>query len=373
VSGATTPPRDGFGALAPALDALLCDGVLADHTTLHLPANVPPWTPTPIRVDPGDAFSWLADGRVVISPELDLSGGPRFHLWGRIAPGGAIFNAPGDTGSFVAERGGRLELAIYHGEWKTPAGELATPADAYATLRGGIDVCVLRWRRVPGTDPRAAALAGLNALARLAPAEALVAAALHALEQPAAPPPGWRHLWFLGESAIFREARDDAGRPAIRLEMSADLAILHKPADFPVEPDSTVTWRWKVDALPARVAEDTFPTHDYLSLAVAFDDGRDLSWYWSAALPERRHFACPIPTWTARETHLVVRSGAAGLGAWQEEERSLFGDCLRVYGAAPKRVVGVWLIAVSTFRRGRGAATFSDVRLRSARGALQVL
>jgi hypothetical protein len=44
------------------------------------------------------------------------------------------------------------------------------------------------------------------------------------------------------------------------------------------------------------VAEDTLPTHDYLSVAVEFENGQDLSYFWSAALPPESNFRCPIPT-----------------------------------------------------------------------------
>ena len=37
----------------------------------------------------------------------------------------------------------------------------------------------------------------------------------------------------------------------------------------------------------ATVREDAFATHDYASIALEFEDGRDLTWYWSAALRAR--------------------------------------------------------------------------------------
>jgi hypothetical protein len=89
--------------------------------------------------------------------------------------------------------------------------------------------------------------------------------------------------------------------------------------------------------LPSAVAEDTFPTHDYLSVAVEFDNGQYITYFWSSELPLETTFRCPIPTWTARETHLVVRSGLDEHGKWLSEERDLFkqyaerigGQCLK--------------------------------------------
>jgi len=73
------------------------------------------------------------------------------------------------------------------------------------------------------------------------------------------------------------------------------------------------------------------------------------TWYWSAALPIGTHYACPLPTWAARETHWVVRSGADGLGRWHDERRIVADDYRAAVGAVPTRIVAVWLIAVSIF------------------------
>ncbi|HBZ70897.1 MAG TPA: hypothetical protein DEP35_14640, partial [Deltaproteobacteria bacterium] len=224
------------------------------------------------------------------------------------------------------------------------------------------------WRR-PGLD---AARAGLGRLAALVRDEPLLAAELARLESPVRDPAGWRHLWFLGQSRIFESVRAD-GRDAIRIAMRDDLAILQKAAPFALVPGTRLTWEWKIDSLPAQVAEDTLPTHDYISLAVEFENGKDLSYFWSCALPVGHAFACPIPTWTARETHFVLRSGGEGLGRWVRESRDLYADCVGIYGSPPARIVAIWLIAVSSFRRGRGDALVADITLEAAGERLVVL
>jgi hypothetical protein len=227
-----------------------------------------------------------------------------------------------------------------------------------------IDVVVLRWK--------SAALDGLEALAPTAPDDALIAGELDRLRSPVRTPEGWHPLWFLGDTEIFREAESN-GRRAIDVDAQADVGILQTRVDMPLGVETTVSWRWRVDSLPATGAEDSLVTHDYVSLALEFDDGRDLTWYWSAGLPVGSHYACPLPTWATRETHVVVRTGRDGLGQWFDETRPIAPDYRSAIGEPPARIVGVWLIAVSLFRRGRARATFSDIRLSDGARVLQVL
>jgi hypothetical protein len=334
------------------------DRMIAEAIVVHLPANVPPWTDTGLRVAKGDEVTILAEGHVIVSAEMGLTGRPRYALWSRIGGRGPIWTGTRDTQSFRCDRDGNLELAIYNGEWKTPDGVHATPVEAYAGLTGGIDVLILHWR--------CDAQVGLEAMQRAAPGEPLVEAELARAASPAVRPAGWSYLWFLGQSETFRALRPRDGRPCIACTTDDDVAILRRPVSLPLAADTEISWRWRVSALPSSRAEDSLLCHDYLSVAVEFDNGRDLSFYWSAGLPVEHYFDCPIPQWNPRETHLVVRSGQDGLGLWQNERRNVFRDCARAMGEPPARIVAVWLIAVSLFQHGRGEAEFEDIVLTSA-------
>ncbi|HXX49008.1 MAG TPA: DUF3047 domain-containing protein [Myxococcota bacterium] len=347
------------GALPPELRAR----TIAEARVVRMPADVPPWTDTGVRLAQGDEVSVLAEGRIVASEAANLVFRPRYALWTRVGGRGPIWTGTRDTQSFRADRGGALELSILSGEWRTPDGQLATPVDAYAAQRGAIEALVIRWR--------GEAQAGLEALRLVAPDEPLFAAELARSAAPAVRPAGWSYLWFLGQSETFR-ARRAGGRPTIECRSEDDVAILRRPVDFPLEPDTELRWRWRVDQLPSRQPEDTLLCHDYLSVALEFENGRDLSWLWSAGLAPETHFACPIPQWTPRETHFVVRSGPAGLGEWQSERRSVQADYRRAIGEPPRRVVAAWLIATSVFQHGTGLAEFAEIALSGGGRVLEV-
>ncbi|MBW2280603.1 MAG: DUF3047 domain-containing protein [Deltaproteobacteria bacterium] len=326
---------------------------VAELSCFRLPADVPPWTDTALALRPGEAVTLLAWGEVEWAPGSGLREGPGQHLWARVGKG-EIFNLPRASVTHRAEDGGTLQLAIYQGEWADRQGGLVTGTEAYALQQGEIEVAVLRWRGDP--------LEGLDALCAAAPDDAALADERRRLRSPVTPPAGWEYLWFLGEREIFWP---EDGR--LRVSCDAEVGILQTRAEIALDERTRLDWRWCVQELPSAVAEDSVPTHDYVSIAVEFENGLDLTYYWSAALEPETCFGCPLPTWAARETHLVVRSGQAGLGEWHAESRGLLEDYRRAIGGTtgkpPERVVGVWLIAVSLFQRGRARADFSDIAL----------
>ena len=93
-----------------------------------------------------------------------------------------------------------------------------------------------------------------------------------------------------------------------------------------------------MDRLPARRAEDP-PDARLHVIAVEFDDGRDLSYHWSVALPKETTYRCPLPHWREREWHLLVRSGSAGLGEWHDEQPTLGSYRAEAIGGATPREV----------------------------------
>jgi hypothetical protein len=332
---------------------------------LTLPAWQPPWQTTGIHVRKGQSYSVFARGVVQWAPGLpELHGGPRFHLWARVAPGGSIRNLREDTDTFVADVDGDIELGLYMGVWRDALGTLATGPAPYARLEGGLDAVVIAWRDAPS--------AGLAALDVALRSPLLAAEAAHLARQPPAVA-GWRHLLETGETHLFTPGRTPDGGPSIRIDGHDDQGILCRELEFPLTPETRLSWAWRLEAHPSRVREDSVRAHDYISIATEFDNGRDLTWFWSTSLPPGHHFACPVKAWSHRETHLVVRSGSAGLGQWQREERAVRADVERSMGPPPGRIVRVWLIAVASFQHGSLRAEFSDIRLSNGPQSAQVL
>ena len=337
-------------------------GAVREHRVVRVPANRPPWTSTGIKLGPGDRISLFCFGRAWIEANPSAWVGANFGLWIRTSAQGPIFRACRRSLTFTVEAPGELQMAnVFPGAWADRTGALASPARIYDRVAGGFQVLVILWQ----VDPQA----GLMRLgAGGIPAAKEFAAELEALRNPIRTPPGWKHLWEVGDAEAF-EATEDG---AIRCEIADDAAIVQKAASAPLTPATRLRWSWKVDRLPSEHAEDSVANHDYVSLAVEFDNGQDLTYLWSAALEPEFSYRCPISSWRNRETHLVIRSGGGELGRWIDEERQIWRDYQRAVGTPPGRIVALWLIAVSIFQHGVARAEYRNIELRCGSEVLRV-
>ena len=353
-SGERPLSADAFRARVERVVAALGERVLRCDF-VAVPARQDPWLASGVRLEAGQRVTLLAEGRVYLSRLFDVGFGPGIGLWFRVGDG-ALAKVAGSAATLAVERAGMLFFT------SKPPGEFADRSGSFESepvrseLGGGFTVAVIQWRADAAEALAAAAQADV----------ALFAPALRRLREPLVPPPGWQYLWRLGPSEVFTTDHADG---SLCCDARADASILQFPVRRLLTRASRLSWSWCVEQLPSRLPEHIQPTHDYLSLAVEFDDGRDLTYLWSAALPKDTIFQCPLPWWDQRETHWVVRSGTQELGRWQGESRSLLADCEQALGAAPPReVVALWLIAVSVFQGGVGRCRYRAIALEDGDG-----
>jgi hypothetical protein len=333
-----------------ALRDLLAE-VGADARLVDVPVNRPPWTATGIHVAAGEQVTWLAWGTAYMARPLGIGFGPASALIGRVGDGPAMDSAR-DTFTFTAPCEGPVELASRFPGEPREDGSFVTDRVPYRAMSGGLQAVIVRWPA--GVDPG-------EALTSVAARDAsgLCAAETTRLADPPRPPPGWDHHPLIGKETIY--APSERG---ITAHCERTVGIIRTPTDAPLTPTLRLRWSWRLDELPSRLPEDTPLTHDYLSVALEFDDGQDLTWHWSSSLPPGFAYRCPLQHWRHRETHIVARSGTADLGRWIDEERPVLADHqVAIGGPAPARVVRAWLIAVSCFQMGEGRGEFGRIEL----------
>ncbi len=325
---------------------------------LDIAADAPDWTDSGMALTGGDAVTLLSQGVVWLSREYNIGFEGTAALWYRIGDG-PVERVGGRTASVVADRSGPLRLAARPpGPWLEQPDAPAGP-DSWAGA-GGIAVAAVCWQ--DGLEAGLAALAAADPTG-LAAAEA----ARHAAALP--PPAGWHPHPVIGKSAIFAAGPLAEHRHGISCRCVQDVGILQYPVDVPLDATTRLNWSWQMTHLPSTVPENQLPTHDYLSIAIEFENGLDLTYLWSSSLPVGTHFRCPLPYWDQRETHWVVRSGHEELGRWLDEQRPILADYqAAIGGAPPSRIVAVWLIAVSLFQRDFGECAYAGISISNAEG-----
>jgi Protein of unknown function (DUF3047) len=339
---------DGLTALIARAKSL----ELRETRVFELNGSDLPWKDLALTLAKGQEVTFLLGGRVWLSREQDLwvEPGVSFHVRTRGAR--PMFNPMGNTGTMTAAADGPIEMARSLVEFKDADGELAVPKDEYAKADARIYGMALVWR--------GSALAGLASLVSHGDVDGIIAAEMARLQSPRKLPAGWHNFFMLGGGPVIF---NDIGNGAISVEPLKNAGILQRPVGIELKPQTKLSWRWIVEELPSRLPEDQLTSHDYLSIAAEFDDGQDLTYFWSSSLPVGKAFRCPIPRWTPLESHMAVRSGLADLGKWVSDERDVYADYKAHIGGPAKSVVNIWLLGVSLFQRRSGSCRFADMQI----------
>jgi hypothetical protein len=371
MAGGITPPPDLKAFQVDMDDALAClpDGTITAHSWIFMPADEAPWRHSGIDLLPGNQVTYFAAGRVYGSRGLDFWVEPKFQIWSKIGDDGDIISATRNSHTITADRPGQLMFGNYFpNDWTDTKGSRLQDDAVYDGVDGETAILAVRWA--------GSAKDGLVALQSAGDPGGLASSEIERLTQGPTVPQGWHYLWSLGNSEIFRDCEAPGGAPAVCCDVHSDVGILQKDVDVPLTAQSEISWRWIVENLPSSIREDTIPTHDYLSIAVEFDNGWDITYYWSCSLKPGTGYVCPLPNWKDREFHVAIRSGQNGLGVWTDERRNLYDDYqhyMKDLGAPPTKIVRVWFIANSSFQRGVGKCAYSNIRLNNGDNELVVL
>jgi Protein of unknown function (DUF3047) len=335
----------------------------AEVAEVRVDARSEPWTPTGLAARRGAPITWLACGDSWIGtrrgPRLDA--GSQLRLRTKMA--GPVVAGTGATFTAAAPHDGPIELcSLFPAELRDDDRVVYDRIMPRALFRGGFDVVVAVWPS--GTDVR-------SRLADAAPQDqtGLCDHELERIGNPVAPPSGWEPHHHVPLAGLHHQREGQ-----VDVDSRGRVEIICREARAPLTETLRLRWRWRMDRLPARRAEDTLLTHDYMSVAVEFDDGRDLSYHWSVALPAETSYRCPLPHWRDREWHLAVRSGVTGLGEWHTVERPLAADRAKAIGdPTPREVVRVWLIVTCVSAGGEARGSYADIELVDSEATLRVL
>jgi len=160
---------------------------------------------------------------------------------------------------------------------------------------------------------------------------------------------------------------NDAGRPALRLKTDNSSIRMALKVDIDLTKTPVLRWNWKAVTLPrlgnAQSAVNDQVARVFLIFGSALS-AKGLGYIWDTA--------APVGTVTTN-THtlldrrlLVVRSGSAGVGAWQTEMRNVLDDYKKLLGSAPGHVRAVGIESHSEDAHHTSEALFGALSFTTA-------
>jgi len=319
------------------------------------------WVASGLKIAKGDEVALFADGKLE-AQGLVLE--PKFLVWYRVGEVGDAANLFANQDTFVAPADGEIFVTVRPPGvyWPDRRGTYPEGFSTAPAVPVNFQIDLVRFN---GT-----AANGLSTLAAGGDAAARTALATIAARKML--PAGFEPLWYLGAANVWADGASD-DRPGITADTNDDTSIVKKTLDIPLTPNTEIRFDWRYDAVPALGPETEQQFHDYLSIAVEFDNGQDLTWLRSSHLAAGTQFHCPLVWWDSRETHYVLQGAEAPLGEWTTHTRNVFADYTSAVGReAPTRIVGVWFIANSLFGRQRAAASFANVVIRDGERQVSV-
>ena len=181
-------------------------------------------------------------------------------------------------------------------------------------------------------------------------------------------PPGWQKQNWGSPKYDFTVLSESPGK-VLRVRSDDDSSTISKEVSVNVKQFPVLQWRWKVVVLPTSGDARRKETDDEAAqLYVTFPRfpsavrSRIIAYIWDATAPAGAIFPSQK---VGTVTFVVVRSGDADLGRWLTETRNVHDDYKRIYGEAPKEVVGAVSISINSQNtHSRAESFFGEILFR---------
>ena len=344
-------------SFALALLFFTVSGALA-NVSVQLKSSHEGWVNTGLKAAKGDKILVSTQGSLDIGLEAPMEG--RQLIWVRFGNDGEVFQLTFNDEIVTANDNGTLQVAFLNPPNVVLGNRQGKLNSLYDMLPETALDFTISAKKLNGAQLEQTTLAPSFAKAKR---NAKLVKSL---------PAGFDHLWYLGASNIFASKKTSKG-PGVYIQTNDDGGIIKKRLDIPLTETTEIDFSWLYRKLPAAAPETTMPTHDYMSIAIEFDNGQDITWYWSHSLNPETFYRCPLAGWDKVETHIVVQSGQDGLGEWHDHKRNIYSDySTSVGGEMPKKIVGVWFIGNSMFGRRGADAEFANISVQDGNTRIDI-
>jgi len=179
-------------------------------------------------------------------------------------------------------------------------------------------------------------------------------------------PQGWELKEKSGRADLAVVKQD--GIHALQLRSTDTSFAVQRQIQVNVREYPILSWKWKVDKLPKGGDFRTTKTDDQAAqLFVAFSRTRAIVYIWDSSAPEGLMADAPSPPFIAIKA-VVMRSGPGKTGQWITEQRNVYDDYRKLFGATTKPPVasGLRLQINTQHTRTSGESYFADVTFQTS-------
>ncbi len=156
----------------------------------------------------------------------------------------------------------------------------------------------------------------------------------------------WQEKVFKGK--VLYEIKAAPGQGFLLAQSQAASSGLFYRIRFDVYHFPMISWEWKVDVFPSKggssganggwIERDDYAARVYvIFLSWNFNQIKTLEYIWDEKNPAGTVLTSP---YSHNIKLFVIESGRANLGRWVAEERNIFEDYKKVFGARPPRYAG---------------------------------
>jgi hypothetical protein len=142
----------------------------------------------------------------------------------------------------------------------------------------------------------------------------------------------WEPVKFEGKTDY--EVINEEKNPILRAHAASSASGIGRKVSVPLKPNTTFTWRWKIDKTPKGGSEDAKKSFDHTArLFIAFKTSigppRTINYVWANKTPVGKTFNHPSSN---RARFIVLESGDAKANQWITEKRDLYADWKQLFG-----------------------------------------
>jgi Protein of unknown function (DUF3047) len=184
-------------------------------------------------------------------------------------------------------------------------------------------------------------------------------------------PAGWRAYETIGGHPRYDfTIVEDDGHRALDMRSQGDHSTIARKLRISLKATPVLEWSWKIRQFPAGADIRRRETSDLAGhLFVVWPRqpamlrSRLIGYVWDDKIPVN---TIETSRKTGTVTFVVVRSGAAELGAWVTERRNVAHDFRKIYGEEPEDAGAVALSIDTNDTRSSAEALFGPIAFRNA-------